>query len=630
MNALSPLPAPFASHDPNEPITAFLKSYVAFGHAPRYAVLLNGVWGSGKSHLIKAFLDDTFRDRSNQFIYVSLYGIASAAELDDALFAAAYPLLETRGARLATGVGKAVLKHLKYELPELKANDILKRLKASVYVFDDLERATLPIDQVMGYINQLVEHEGKKVIVLANEDELVGERVAYTLRREKVVGRVFSVRPHLQAAVRSFVRFVDNPIAHPFLQDRLPLVCAIFQQADLGNLRILQQAMWDFERLCACLADRHSANPDAMNAMLSLVLPLAIDYKAGRLIEEDVADRQRYAAGMSKETKSRLESTRARYADSDVYDPVLTNDILVDLLVNGRVSSTTLADSLDQSRFFAPPSSEPAWQTVWYWQTRDAARVEAAIHTLEEQVAAREFVISGELLHVTGIRLKLAEAGLIPVDRQGVVDAAKADIDDLLARDKLEPPSRADFHQTGYASLGFMEANSSEFVAVYQYLSQARSEQAARFLPRRAKELLELMGSDMHRFRNALLVTGQGSGEYYGVPILGQIAPADFVAALERLPAENQRNVMDILRGRYEHEALTDRLAGERAWLEQVGDVMEELAGTRTGFTAYRLNTFVRWFMREPIAAAEATLQAQAEASAKVPSLPFPTIGDQS
>ena len=41
-----------------------------------------------------------------------------------------------------------------------------------IFVFDDLERCDCPINEVFGLINGLVEHEGTKVILVANEKEI--------------------------------------------------------------------------------------------------------------------------------------------------------------------------------------------------------------------------------------------------------------------------------------------------------------------------------------------------------------------------------------------------------------------------------------------------------------------------
>lgn len=40
-------------------------------------------------------------------------------------------------------------------------------------IFDDLERCSIVIPNILGYINQFVENNGLKVIVIANEDEII-------------------------------------------------------------------------------------------------------------------------------------------------------------------------------------------------------------------------------------------------------------------------------------------------------------------------------------------------------------------------------------------------------------------------------------------------------------------------
>lgn len=42
----------------------------------------------------------------------------------------------------------------------------------TVLCFDDLERVNMSIDEVLGYINNFVEHDGIKVIIIGNEDEI--------------------------------------------------------------------------------------------------------------------------------------------------------------------------------------------------------------------------------------------------------------------------------------------------------------------------------------------------------------------------------------------------------------------------------------------------------------------------
>ena len=42
----------------------------------------------------------------------------------------------------------------------------------SILIFDDLERCKIPINDLLGYINQFVEHLNLKVIIVANEKEI--------------------------------------------------------------------------------------------------------------------------------------------------------------------------------------------------------------------------------------------------------------------------------------------------------------------------------------------------------------------------------------------------------------------------------------------------------------------------
>ena len=44
----------------------------------------------------------------------------------------------------------------------------------SIFVFDDLERCDCPINEVFGFLNEIVEHENTKVIIVANEKEISG------------------------------------------------------------------------------------------------------------------------------------------------------------------------------------------------------------------------------------------------------------------------------------------------------------------------------------------------------------------------------------------------------------------------------------------------------------------------
>lgn len=63
------------------------------------------------------------------------------------------------------------------------------KFKKPLYIFDDLERCDIPINKTLGYINQFVEHKGKKAIIIANEKE-INDLDTYQRIREKLIGKL--------------------------------------------------------------------------------------------------------------------------------------------------------------------------------------------------------------------------------------------------------------------------------------------------------------------------------------------------------------------------------------------------------------------------------------------------------
>jgi hypothetical protein len=155
--------APRAATSANKHVDEYLSYYVALPHPPKYAVLVNGPWGIGKTYLVIEFLrrafpvtDDEQRPRP---VYVSLYGLSSLSEIDNALLRAMYPLLGYKATKIGGRVTQAPV--------NLNLTDILDKSGAALYVFDDLERCVADLNSVLGYINQFVEHDDSKVVARA-------------------------------------------------------------------------------------------------------------------------------------------------------------------------------------------------------------------------------------------------------------------------------------------------------------------------------------------------------------------------------------------------------------------------------------------------------------------------------
>ncbi|RYG88916.1 MAG: hypothetical protein EON59_02850 [Alphaproteobacteria bacterium] len=601
-------PATPGGGDPNAHVRDYLAHYLAFPHAPHFAVLLDGPWGVGKTHLLRAFLT---REAAGQKVaYISLYGVTSSDEIEEALFAALYPAASGKAARVATGVVKALLRHVKYEV-DLEKGDLLDRFAADVYVFDDLERNGMKVNEAMGYINQFVEHDGCKVIIVANTQEIAeDERAAFTRRREKIVGKTLEVRSAFDEAYAWFRSKIDHPGAAQLFTDQAGEMASLYDQSGLRNLRVLQQTMWDLERVVAALEERHLAHRAGLVALLRLFTALSFEVKAGRLTAPDLRDRiQGITLGyLDKKLPTPLRAADDRYPGIHLYDDLLDDDVLYDLLISGIVDGVAVRAAVDRSAHFAS-GEEPAWRTAWHAFERPEEEVLAAIATMDQQFANHEFTVGGEIMHVIGLQLHLSDIGLNELSRAETVERGKRYIDELrrLGTIELAPePGRDEMRYGGYGGLGMTQANSPEIGEVFQHLVATRAAAAADRHPAIAVELLAEMRANPARFVEQ--VSGDADGTRYArEPVLAALDPADFTAAFLELEPTAQRAVAMGLLRRYDHARLLHELVGEVAWAQRVETLLAEAAERASPLTRDRLLGILRHSLGKSLAGLSAS-----------------------
>lgn len=166
----------------------------------KYAVLINGEWGSGKTYLYENILKDEIahleygRNESRGNVYISLYGISTVEQLAKELITNYLLKVKLHGSKKKekayenvskiTGIASKVFSlsinglsiDLDKEIKEINNNIQFENM---VICFDDLERCSIPINDLFGMINTLVEHCNCKVIILADENN-IGKMYANT------------------------------------------------------------------------------------------------------------------------------------------------------------------------------------------------------------------------------------------------------------------------------------------------------------------------------------------------------------------------------------------------------------------------------------------------------------------
>ena len=257
---------------PNENIRVFLKSYIE-NPDPRYAVMLKGKWGCGKTFFIDRWLEGYHQpevevgenDIVLQPIKVSLYGMTKTEQITKAIDRALHPILYSKGMQVAKSVlkvaGKIVLKtsfdadgdgendgSFSASLDSLSLFDTKDNGIKGVrfLIFDDMERCQIDMKQLLGYINYFVEHCGCHVVIIGDEEHATDEAKEVLKEfKEKTVGREFEVQADINAAVDYFL---DEDLPRvDWLQTQRDNIIRIFSATGSDNLRILRQCLYDFK-----------------------------------------------------------------------------------------------------------------------------------------------------------------------------------------------------------------------------------------------------------------------------------------------------------------------------------------------------------------------------------------------
>lgn len=162
-----------------EELDAYIKDYTKNDKTNR-AIMLTAPWGSGKTYYIKNELVPSLKKDGIGTILVSLYGIESLAELSKNLYIEARAKWINKksekreiGKIIAKTIVKNVVGHYGIDL-SVDEKDMQKlyesvNLSKRLIILDDLERSRIDIVDVLGFVNDLCEQDGAKVLLVANE-----------------------------------------------------------------------------------------------------------------------------------------------------------------------------------------------------------------------------------------------------------------------------------------------------------------------------------------------------------------------------------------------------------------------------------------------------------------------------
>ena len=295
----------------DEPLNEHLRTYLEYYTGltnPKYAVLVDGEWGVGKTHLI----NEIFKEKPN--VYVSLFGLTTIQEVHSAVFVKMYPN-RSRIRKFFNWFGNSSMKanDLTLALGPLVGNIANALIKEKVdnsrsIIFDDLERCKIDQEDIFGAINKYIEHHQCKVIVIAHDKKL---QEGLTDKKEKIFGLILKVSPDIQDAFNQFIKRSKAPKAFERVVD---IIYKSFIASQCKSLRVLDYVINDCARFLPCIPEFLYNDKRLLSELFILFTAIDINFRLGQLRDKDIESRNSIYYYMNKDKNA-----------EDIFDTIKEN-----------------------------------------------------------------------------------------------------------------------------------------------------------------------------------------------------------------------------------------------------------------------------------------------------------------
>ena len=434
----------------NKHIKEFLNYYIELPN-PQYAVLLKGKWGSGKTHFINEYKNELNKNKQ-KYIYVSLYGITSYDEIETKFLEAIHPTLYNKKTIFAGKIAKQLLKatlkidldgdkkdddSMSLKIPDFKPEDLLNT-RDYILIFDDLERCSINIINLLGYINFFVEHQSYKVILIANEEELE-KTEKYTQIKEKLIGKTFEFISDANSAYDSFLGELENEnkIKENILEKQKSNILELFEKSQSNNLRALRQTLLDFERFYDKVLVNHQAKEELIKDILYWFFLFSFEIKQGN---NDILDLQKfseeYYSYISKQNSEKAIQTKYIYFNNkykfkdNYFDVVISFNLWKEVLLNSNIKKEDINLELRNSKYYFDEST-PSWKKLSSYYNLEDKEFEELLEDVYKEFCKNNYKEYKQFKLITSMLLFFQENSLLDVELEKLTDLTKKNFQHL-------------------------------------------------------------------------------------------------------------------------------------------------------------------------------------------------------
>ncbi|WP_323659365.1 P-loop NTPase fold protein [Aliarcobacter butzleri] len=567
----------------NKHIKEFLNYYIGLPN-PQYAVFLKGKWGSGKTHFINKFLNKYIQNKT-KFIKISLFGLKDISEInykilfnlininEDTFFNNSFSLV----AKSLDSFGKK----LNLSAKDIPIEKIINKLKYElILIFDDLERTNMSLSDVLGYINNFVEHQSYKVILIANEEELE-KTEKYTQIKEKLIGKTFEFISDANSAYDSFLGELENEnkIKENILEKEKVNILELFEKSQSNNLRVLRQTLLDFERFYDEVLVNHQSKEELIKDILYWFFLFSFEIRQGNseILKLDEFRGEYYSLVFNNEKKEEAKKTKYKlflnkYNLNDNFEVAISFNLWKEILLNSNILKEEINSQLKNSIYYFAENA-PSWKKLRRFFDLEEDNFKTILEDVYIRFSKNEYKDYKQFKFVASMLLYFQEKSLFEIDFEKLFNLIKNNFETLFNEKSFDFKDiyfniKRSIRDTSYENIAYFESES--FKKLLIYIKEFLKNKEVECIVEDANLIIEIIekNNDKELFRLLEGYNDIQKIDYKDKPILSYINIDDLFNALLKTNGTTMYYLGGIIKDRYTFGK--NELLCEKKFLEEL------------------------------------------------------------
>ncbi|MBD5416996.1 MAG: AAA family ATPase [Desulfovibrio sp.] len=574
-----------ANFGKNQMVADTLDAYLQ-QNKPRFAVQLQGKWGSGKTWFIRKYIDK--KDIGNQpFCYVSLFGIEQLKEIDSQILSQTNKILAKSQllSRLAGDIIEkctpAINRDNIDKLWEF-LRDLCKIPKNLVLVLDDLERSRIPLDLVLGYVSDKLDQVGIKVILLCDQEQIPDqEKEKFSRFKEKVVGSTIAVIPDAETVYNYQIELIPDPNIRKIFQQNKRTLIKDFMASKTDNLRSIKKIIYEFSMCYKYMTEDMQTNYSFINEFLHVLFIFSIENNKSLKNIEDYRnnknkiyiyyERPEHYSRPDAVTKddewwyAQLSSEYSKFIEKFFYNGIIDEVALMDSYVNLGYSKDSEIPLIIYHKFQSLDIDESEMKDLY--------------SQLQEDIKNHKYTDPSVILHAFDIMLKFNQIGLDGRQSENIKALANEYLEEVKFFSK--PFKLNEFE----AELLFLSGKTDSFRAIYHAVCHRITELHTKKMNTFIKKSSQLLPDNPDKF------IARFSCKRANPASFTDLNARDFAQRVTKVHVSKLRKIMEIIYFNITHT--NNKLHHNILWYKEFCNALKDNLNSMSPLARYTLDTLI-------------------------------------